>query len=131
MSQLIVCKGKINEMKIYRVGKESIEIELDGRTYRLSGVLADGFYVSPTEISFISDERHPIPMEERRSLAEHVAGSAPEAFVRMLRDPEVLMETCLYPVPDGEKSEIVQKIRDQWDEASSGFELHFDPHAKI
>lgn len=115
-------------MKIQRVHKDSVDIELEGEYYRIFGVLADRFYASPKDIRYIRTEKHPISMEDRQRLADSFAGygtDVPDRFIRFLRDKDIPIETCLETIPDNEIPELVHRISEEWDKACPKFELRF------
>ena len=117
-------------LKIRNLKKESLDIEVEGKWYRLTGQLAqDGFHASKTEISFISDEKHPIPMEERRKLAKDIAEKpycTSQEYVDFLLNPNVNLSTNLCPISVVEKTKVLRVIQEQWNEADAGFGIRFD-----
>lgn len=117
-------------MIIRNIKKESLDIEIEGKLYQLTGQLAqDGFHASQTEISYVSDEEHPIPMEERQKLAKSIAEnpySGSQEFVDFLLDTNVKLTTQLCPISDIEKNKVLQIIQSQWTESNAEFALQFD-----
>ena len=123
-------KKEIRILIIRNIKKESLDIEIDGKLYQLTGQLAqDGFHASQTEISYVSDEEHPIPMEERQKLAKSIAEnpySGSQEFVDFLLDTNVKLTTHLCPISDIEKNKVLQIIQSQWTESNAEFALQFD-----
>lgn len=117
-------------MIIRNIKKESLDIEIEGKLYQLTGQLAqDGFHASQAEISYVSDEEHPIPMEERQKLAKSIAEnpySGSQEFVDFLLDTNVKLTTHLCPISDIERVKVIQEICTHWDKTGAEFKIQFD-----
>lgn len=117
-------------LRICNIKKESLDIEIEGKWYQLTGQLApDGFHASKTEISFICDEKHPMPMAERRELAKDMEENpyrGSQEIVNFLRNPNIILTTNLLPITDAEKSKVLRIIQSQWTKAGAEFAIQFD-----
>jgi hypothetical protein len=96
-------------------GKEHLDIEIDGRAYRLSGELsADGFAAFAHQPALLTQTETTMNMGERMRLASQVDQSSPEGFTDWLRSPDTLITTRLQVLSELEKNQVMQTVCDEW-----------------
>lgn len=102
-------------MKIINLGKENLDIEIQGCNYRLSGEIAnEGFIAYANQTTRIGIDSIPISMNDRMELASHMEKSTPEEFILWLKDPSVSINTNLVEMEENEKEVIMKRICNEW-----------------
>ena len=101
-------------MRVIRLGREKLDIELSGAAYRICG----GFGRGESSSVFLAEEiykiveEYPMPMEERNQLADRLSGIpafAGDKFISNLRNPEFPYTTNLADIDGREKQWVREK----------------------
>lgn len=111
-------------MRIIDIGKENVDIEINSKTYRLSGELyKDGFVAFASRISLILSESAPMSMEERLQIASTTEKLSPKPFIDWLKNPNGLIPTKLIDINEDEKNMVMEAIYQEGD--VHNFPIHF------
>jgi hypothetical protein len=102
-------------MKILDGGKEHLDVEIDGKAYRLSGQLdANEFTAFADRTALLTQANEAMDMSERMELAAKSEPSSPKDFTDWLRNQDVQIVTNLQPLDEQEKKRVMQAVCDKW-----------------
>ena len=106
-------------MKVIDLGKEQIDIEIQGSNYRLSGEIScKGFTAWENGITRIGLESVPISINERMKLASNMQPSTSEEFISWLKDPAVSINSNLGELTTVERETVMKKVCKEWDDTN-------------
>ncbi len=97
-------------MQVIKLNQESIDIEIQGVTYTLSGGirLEGGFDAWASQTVIHGTEEVPMSMSYRRRLAEQYRGGAvPEEWLQKLLDSNIVIPSEYVEIGDKEKTEVM------------------------
>jgi hypothetical protein len=102
-------------MKIIGGGKEHLDVEIGGKTYRLSGQLdANEFVAFADRTALLTQVSEAMDMSERMELAVKSESSSPMDFTGWLRNQDVQIVTNLRPIDEQEKKRVMRAVCDKW-----------------
>ena len=103
-------------MRILDIGKETVDIEINNKVYRLSGELyKDGFIALASQMALVSSKSMPMSMEKRLKIAPSAEELSPQSFVDWLKNSNKLILTELIDISEDEKNYVMNKICEEWE----------------
>jgi hypothetical protein len=110
-------------LNIIAIGKESLDIEIDNRIYRLSGENeTDGFIAWVSQTALLTKKHTQMPLDERKELSCNMVKSTPTQFTTWLNDKTTSINTNLIELDEANKHQVMERICKTWTE---GFKITF------
>jgi hypothetical protein len=96
-------------------GKEHLDVEINGRAYRLSGQLTESeFTAFADRTTLITQTKRTMSPDERKALAAKSEKSSPKDFTAWLQNQSTQITTNLQPLSDQEKEQVMQTVCNNW-----------------
>jgi hypothetical protein len=113
---MIVMTAEVRRMKILlSSGKEHLDVEIDGKAYRLSGELnANEFAALAHQTALLTQTKTAMSMSERVKLADQSEQLSPKDFTDWLRNQDAPITTNLQALSESEKNRVMHTVCNEW-----------------
>jgi hypothetical protein len=104
-------------LNIIDIGKESLDLEIDHKIYRLSGENeTNGFIAWISRTALLTKNHTEMPFDERKKLSHDMVESTPAQFTAWLNDKTTSISTNLIELDEANKHQVMERICKAWTE---------------